>query len=760
MHPPPPQQATDSIPLAMSNPSLLSKLNPPQREAVRTLSGPLLVLAGAGTGKTRVVTYRIAHLISQGIQPERILAVTFTNKAAGEMQQRISELLRRGKSRPEISTFHSYCVRLLRRQIHHLGYPDKFSIYAANQQETLVAKALKELAGKGIEAKPADILYRISRWKSANMSPQQALEHATNELDDIGARVYRTYQKRMRALAAVDFDDLLLLADEVLTTKAAVRREESARFDHVLIDEYQDTNECQYGIVKRLSAGHRNLCVVGDDDQSIYGWRGAEVKHILSFQKDWPEAKVVRLEDNYRSAGSIIEFANRLIKHNRLRHPKVLKPSRGLGTKPRVLRCPDEFEEAKSVVTDIHRRIKIDNVDPRDFAILFRTNEQPRAFEAELRHQRLPYVLVGSMSFFDRREIRDTLAFISLLDDPNDDACLQRVLNVPARGIGDRSAKQISERAARARTSVWKLITQEAEVAQLPSGARRGVQLFTRLIDSHRGMLKKYSADKVLENLLAEIKYEAELRRFYPEGEEAVQRWGAVCDIVADLGRLGSGKNALRNYLNDLMLRLRDTDDKESKLAQNKIVLMTLHASKGLEFPHVYLIGMEMGLLPHRRSLADGGNAIDEERRLCYVGVTRAEEELSRGASQRAKPHPVIRCRVQTRPHDNPGCQYHHTDCGGNPVLSRFGPGARLCSHARHRCRHDCLYRLYLYPAGRIDVGPVSPAEGTAEASVRNNSRRYQDFLHGSATLRIPVQCHDGIGIGRAFCICQSQLWH
>ncbi|MEM8679997.1 MAG: UvrD-helicase domain-containing protein [Planctomycetota bacterium] len=615
---------------AMPPSALLSELNSPQREAVRTLSGPMLVLAGAGTGKTRVVTYRIAHLIANRTAPDRILGVTFTNKAAGEMQERIRGLLKRTKTRPEISTFHAYCVRLLRRQIHHLGYPDRFSIYATGQQESVIAKAIKDLAGRGLDVKPADVLYRISRWKSASVTPEAALEGATNELDDLSARVYRTYQKRMRALAAVDFDDLLLLADEVLTSKPAVRREESARFDHILVDEYQDTNQCQYRIVKRLAAGHRNLCVVGDDDQSIYAWRGAEVQHILGFQKDWPEAKVVRLEDNYRSAGSIIEVANRLIKCNRVRHPKTLKPSRGLGPKPRVLRCPDEFEEAKTVVSDISQRLKQKQGEPADFAILFRTNEQPKNVEAELRRQRIPYVLLGSMSFFDRREIRDVLAFISLLDHPQDDASLQRVLNVPARGVGDRSATAISEAAAHARKSVWDTLTCEANLTSLPAGARRGIETFGRLIETHRELLKSHRPDVVVRHLLEEIKYETELQRRYPEGEDAHNRWSAVCDVISDLGRIKSGKHALRNYLNDLMLKLRDpADDKESKLAQNAVLLLTMHAAKGLEFPHVYLIGMEMGLLPHRRSLQDGGAAIDEERRLCYVGVTRAEEDLT-----------------------------------------------------------------------------------------------------------------------------------
>ncbi len=340
-------------------------LNPPQRDAVTTLSGPLLVLAGAGTGKTRVVTYRIAELIKSGIPPERILAVTFTRKAAGEMQERCRELLK-GKRRrkkgedlptPEISTFHSLCVRILRRHIARLGYPERFTIGDRSDQESAARSALREIRAPSEALKPADLLGHISRWKMRSIRPNEAASHAESDREHLAAVAYRRYQNNLKKTATVDFDDLLFLTEELFKKFPTVRRDEAERFDHILVDEYQDTNHSQYEIVRGLAMGHRNLCVVGDDDQSIYAWRGAEVTHILNFQKDWPEAKLVRLEDNYRSRQPIIDYSNTLIVHNAHRHDKVLRPAKRGGEAPRILQFPDETEEAKQVVEEIKRLV-------------------------------------------------------------------------------------------------------------------------------------------------------------------------------------------------------------------------------------------------------------------------------------------------------------------------------------------------------------------------------------------------------------------
>ncbi len=382
-------------------------LNAAQTAAVETLSGPLLVLAGAGTGKTRVVTYRIARLIKSGVAPDRILAVTFTNKAAREMQERISALLpkRIDKKKPEISTFHSLCVRILRRQIHRLGFPTQFSIYDRGDQESLARQILREVKITSAALRPADFLKAVGDWKTAGVRPEKALEIATDSKDYLCAVAYSKYQARLKNLGAVDFDDILLLTEDLFRLYPDALEEEAARFDHLLVDEYQDTNMCQYRVVKGLAARRRNLCVVGDDDQAIYGWRGAEVKHILNFQRDWPDAKVVRLEENYRSTAQILRWANTLVAFNSTRHEKRLR-SNVQGDPPRILQCKDAEEEAKRVALSIRVRMEETRRRPRDFAILFRTNEQTRAVEMELRSAKIPYVVVGGQSFFDRKEVK------------------------------------------------------------------------------------------------------------------------------------------------------------------------------------------------------------------------------------------------------------------------------------------------------------------------------------------------------------------
>ncbi|HEX3870086.1 MAG TPA: UvrD-helicase domain-containing protein, partial [Pirellulales bacterium] len=378
-------------------------LNAAQREAVHTLGGPLLVLAGAGTGKTRVVTFRIAELIRRGTRADRILAVTFTNKASKEMLQRATAILgKRLPEKPQISTFHSLCVRILKRHIRRLGYPEAFTIYDRSDQESVARAALRELKVPGAEMRPGDLIALISNWKNASVTPQQSASLARSDKEHLASMAYRRYQQSLKNAGAVDFDDLLLCSEELLTRFEDVRRAEAGRFDHLLVDEYQDTNGSQYRIIRALAEGHRNLCVVGDDDQSIYGWRGADVSHILGFKRDWPDAKVVRLEENYRSTEPILALANRLIEHNKHRHDKVLRASRHVGEEPRMLQYLDETTEATEVVEEIKSLLFKRLAEPRDIAILFRTNEQPRAFEAELRRAKIPYVLIGGMSFYDR----------------------------------------------------------------------------------------------------------------------------------------------------------------------------------------------------------------------------------------------------------------------------------------------------------------------------------------------------------------------
>jgi DNA helicase-2/ATP-dependent DNA helicase PcrA len=598
-------------------------LNAAQADAVHTLRGPLLVLAGAGTGKTRVVTYRIAELIRHRTKPDRILAVTFTNKAAKEMEQRSNALLgKRMERKPEISTFHSLCVRILRRHITNLGYPAGFAIYDRGDQEGVARGALREIKVADGLLRPGDLLYFISRWKMASVRPEQAAALASSDKEHLAASAYRRYQKALKAAGAVDFDDLLLCVEDLFERFQKVRVAEAGRFDHLLVDEYQDTNGSQYRIVKALAGGHRNLCVVGDDDQSIYGWRGAEVTHILGFKKDWPEAKIVRLETNYRSTREIVGWANTLIAFNRVRHAKVLRATFA-GEPPRILQLEDEAKEAKAVVGDIAARIKENKRKPQDFAILCRTNEQPRTFEMELRRAKIPYVLLGGMSFYDRKEVRDILAYFKVLTNPADEVSLLRIINTPARGIGQAAVKRLVEVAIKQGKPLWEV---------LPEAGMPAVERFRSMIQQCQNRLETGRLPEVVRGLIGEINYREELARLYPDAEEQQARWQAVEEVVNAVASYAqkAKKPTLAGFLQDVALTGNEQEkDKDSQLDRDAVALMTLHAAKGLEFPEVYMVGMEEGTLPHARSVAGDASAIDEERRLCYVGVTRAQRRLT-----------------------------------------------------------------------------------------------------------------------------------
>lgn len=679
----------------------MAELNPPQFDAVNTLSGPLLVLAGAGTGKTRVVTFRVANLIRNGVRADRILAVTFTNKASMEMQERISHQLklpkrvRRGQTpppRPQIGTFHSHCVQILKRHASTLGYPEKFTIYDRSDAESVARTVLREIRVHEETLSPSDFLNIVSRWKNSGVRPERADSAAVNDLEHLAASGFRRYQRALKLQAAFDFDDLLVYAEQLLSENEAIRREEAGRYDHLLVDEYQDTNGTQYRIIKTLASDHRNLCVVGDDDQSIYGWRGAEVRHILGFQKDWPDAKIVRLEDNYRSTDAILQTANQLIAFNKHRHGKVLRPARRNGQPPRVLQFPGENEEARGVVEEIATRIKSDRtVAPGDFAILFRTNEQPRPFEMELRRFNVPYVITGTQSFFDRKEVRDVLAYLKWIEQPDDELSLLRVINVPPRGMGAASVDKLLREAVSQSTSVWKIMQRREIVTMLPTAAQRGVaslialqQSFSKIFDaatqaesidepesnelhadsaspedssiepasddgdlgqadaSHDGEGANDAEDdlptmsgaltRAVHRLIEDLKYKQEIERLYAETDEVEMRIGSLESVINAVAiyEFNSDSPNLGDFLNTVTLSGREFgSSKDKNASRNAVSLMTYHSAKGLEFPIVYMVGMEEGVLPHRRSITEDGDGVDEERRLCYVGVTRAQDELT-----------------------------------------------------------------------------------------------------------------------------------
>jgi DNA helicase-2/ATP-dependent DNA helicase PcrA len=608
---------------------------------VHTLSGPLLVLAGAGTGKTRVITYRIAELIRRGIVQERILAVTFTNKAAKEMRERAQHLLGkrpRGVQPPEISTFHALCVRILRRHAERLGYPKEFAIYDRSDQETLARGALRDIRVSSDKLRPGDLLHLISGWKSQGIRPAQAESIAQGDREQIAASAYAKYQTQLRACGSMDFDDLLLSTEELFDKHPEARFSEATRFDHLLIDEYQDTNGPQYRIVKALADRHRNLCVVGDDDQSVYGWRGADVSHILNFQKDWPDAKVVRLEDNYRSKAPILEAANTLVAHNSSRHQKILRPFRDGGLPPRMLRMENETLEAESVIAEIRQRME--GVDeslkwrPSDVAILFRTNEQPRAFELELRRARIPYVLVGGMSFYDRKEVRDVLAYLRVIANPNDEVSLLRIINTPARGIGAGTIEILMQVAVVEGKPLWQILPQASESGDVPHIAGDRVAGFREQIEKFRAQLAtlgEMSLFDFAQGVLTQVNYRAELDRVYKTPGDIEARLASIQEFLNSLALYEQRTEGatLAGFLEEAALAGReDQKDSDDKRERHAVTLMTLHSAKGLEFPHVFMVGMEEGLLPHVRSVVDG-KSIDEERRLCYVGVTRAQDTLT-----------------------------------------------------------------------------------------------------------------------------------
>ncbi len=614
----------------------LTGLNAPQREAVSVLSGPLLVLAGAGTGKTRVITYRMANLIGHGIRPDRILSVTFTNKAAREMRERAQKLLgKQLKQRPVVSTFHAYCVRVLRDDIDSLGYPKEFVIYDRGDQESTARTALRDIRVGDSAMRPSDLLNRISRWKMHGITENEASNHIEADFDFLAAMAYRRYQKQLRASGAVDFDDLLLLTARLFREYPEVLRKHQSRFDHVQIDEYQDTNGVQFQLVEKLVAGHNNICVVGDDDQSIYGWRGAEVEHIINFAGHFPGARTVCLENNYRCTDQILGCANRLVKHNRHRHDKTLIPHKKSGAPVRIMAFDDETAEAENVVREIAYLTTELGVKPKHVAILFRTNEQPRIFEQELRRLKVPYMLVGGQSFFDRREIRDLLAYLKAMAFPKDEVSLLRIINTPSRGIGATTVEKLIQIAVKKGSSLWEILPEAQAAGVVPAKTMTALQAFRSLLQRYREqmiMAPLQMAD-TLRRMLKEINYEAEIAKQYKEEAQQESRKNILEEFVNSIGQYAEKERepTLMGFLETTALMDRDDQTgKDDEMADNSVRLMTLHSAKGLEFPRVYLVGMEEGLLPHKRSIdSDLEKDIAEERRLAYVGVTRAMDHLT-----------------------------------------------------------------------------------------------------------------------------------
>jgi DNA helicase-2/ATP-dependent DNA helicase PcrA len=602
---------------------LLEDLNPPQREAVLFGDGPLLVLAGAGSGKTRVIAHRIAHLLAvRRVDPRNLLAVTFTNKAAGEMARRVERLVAPlGLRAPLIATFHSVCVRILRQHGKHIGLPSHFTIYDEDDRHALVKECMKEgeLAERSFT--PGAAVHRISYLKNQMVSVQDALRDARGPWEQKAALVYSRYEKRLRETGAVDFDDLLLLVVKLLTDVPEVLAYYRGLWRHVLVDEYQDTNRAQYRIIRLLTAEHRNLCVVGDSDQSVYKWRGADIHNILDFETDYPGTTVVRLEQNYRSTKKVLALAAAVIAHNVQRKDKTLWTDNAEGETARVYRGWDEHEEANFVAQTV-LGLRGEGVAWDGIALFYRTNAQSRVLEDALRRARVPYVIVGGVRFYERKEIKDTLAYLRLAINPADDVAFRRAIQAPPRGIGATTLARMDEVAARETRPLLALAAQPPP--DVRGKARGALQEFAAMIARVAAQRAETSPPAFIDLILTTSGYRKALEQDRsPEAEGRLENLEELVAAAEDFTQ-GNAEVPVEGFLDSVAL-MSDVD--ELKDADSRVTLMTLHSAKGLEFPVVFLTGLEEGVFPHARSMNDP-EEIEEERRLCYVGLTRARERL------------------------------------------------------------------------------------------------------------------------------------
>ncbi len=618
---------------------LLASLNPHQRQAAEVTTGPVLILAGAGSGKTRVITHRIAHLIQTGVNPYEILAVTFTNKAAGEMKERIAHLLPEGDSgKPTVSTFHSLCVRMLRRNIERMGleYTRSFVIYDSSAQERLTKHCIVDLGADPKKINPRDVHSTISGWKNKGRSPETIARTAQGEKDVIQSRTYALYEQRIRSSNAMDFDDLLLRAVQMLEICPDVRAQYHNQFKHMMVDEFQDTNGIQYRLMRLLAEGdlalseedppsdfwaNRSLCVVGDDGQAIYGFRGSDFKIILNFGRTYKNSQTVKLEDNYRSTGNILAAANAVIEHNTERYEKTLRANNPPGDKIRLWELPHSDDEARVVVDQIQAEL---NYAPEaKAAILYRTNAQSRPFEEGLRRAGIKYCLVGGLGFYERAEIKDIVAYLTVMNDPNAGAlALTRIINTPARGIGDTTVDKIEQHARMFNLTVWQAIGDIIQKNGLPKRSLNGLIQFHDLITRLHEMTQNpgYSLPQLVKAAMVESGYKNMLEdRGTDEDEGRLENLGELENAAAQAA--GRGEDLLE-FLDQCSL-VSDQDE----LKDAPVTLMTVHASKGLEFPLVFVVGMEQQVFPHSRSHGEPAG-IEEERRLFYVAITRAMKKL------------------------------------------------------------------------------------------------------------------------------------
>lgn len=617
---------------------LLAGLNDKQKEAVLHFEGPLLILAGAGSGKTRVLTHRIAYLIEEHqVPPYHILALTFTNKAANEMRERVNNIIEYGAGSIWVSTFHSTCVRILRRFIDHLGYDNAFTIYDSDDQKSLMKDICKQLNIDTKKYKERTFLNAISSAKDELKTPEQYADEVAKEYNKkIFGRVYKEYQKRLKQNNALDFDDLIMLTVQLFRQNAEILNHYQERFPFILVDEYQDTNTAQFTLLSLLASRYQNLCVVGDDDQSIYRFRGANIHNILNFEKIFPATKVIRLEQNYRSTKNILAAASGVIKHNSMRKEKTLWTTAEAGAPISYGRYDNEYEEAHGIAADIHRQVK-DGMSYSDFAILYRTNAQSRVFEEKLIYEGIPYRIIGAVNFYARKEIKDILCYLKTINNSADDIAIKRIINIPRRGIGQTTIGRISDYAFSQEMPFYEALRR---VDEIPGCTRASAKIhsFVSLIEHFRMKLRgeMYSLEDMTQELLDVTGYVREL-----EAEDTDEANGRIENIESLMNKIvqyeeDNNGGTLNDLLEDIAL-VADIDTVSDDAEQ--VLLMTLHSAKGLEFPNVYICGMEETIFPGASAVfGDDPSELEEERRLCYVGITRAMKKLTlTSANQRMR---------------------------------------------------------------------------------------------------------------------------
>ncbi len=610
----------------MSDPGTLNK---EQQEAVQCTEGPLLILAGAGSGKTRVLTYRIAHLIENcGVNPWNILAITFTNKAAGEMRERVDRIVGYGSENVWVSTFHSACVRILRRYIDRLGYDTNFTIYDTEDQKTVMKDVCRRLELDPKLYKERAVLSVISNAKNEYISPNEFQLQVRGDFRmEKMAQAYLEYQKELKKNNALDFDDLLVKTVELFQSCPDVLESYQERFRYIMVDEYQDTNTVQFKLISILAKKYHNLCVVGDDDQSIYKFRGANIKNILDFEEVFPDAKVVKLEQNYRSTKHILDTANAVIAHNRGRKEKALWTENGEGEPVFFQQFQTGYDEAEYVAGEIRKKVRNGEAEYKDFAVLYRTNAQSRLFEEKFLYANIPYKLIGGVNFYSRKEIKDVLAYLKTIDNGKDDLAVRRIINVPKRGIGNVSLNKVQNYAEDMGMSFFEALEDAEHVPGLGRAAIK-IQPFVTLIHELRLRLADMSLEELIEEILDRTGYTKELKD--EDTDEAKARLENIDEFISKAVSYEEGEEhpTLSGFLEEVAL-VADIDSLEE--SDNRVLLMTLHSAKGLEFPYVFLAGMEDGLFPSYMSIAADNptEEIEEERRLCYVGITRAMKELT-----------------------------------------------------------------------------------------------------------------------------------